>query len=198
MDSIVVQGLFDLSKDKVYVIVDNKRHEVGKFEISKGNYYAKIEGKETITFGGQLEIEDWLNDHAYALATDSWRWYEYNPNPEGKITGDCTIRAYCAAEHMEWGDAYDLACATGKEMSLMPNENKVVKRILTEKLDYDYCKQDKEKKDQTVKEFAIEHDKGTFLLSVARHLVTVIDGEYWDSWDSGDKKVKGWYYKKTK
>jgi hypothetical protein len=33
------------------------------------------------------------------------------------------------------------------------------------------------------------HPYGTYVLHIRGHVVTVKDGEYWDSWNSGKKKV---------
>ena len=50
----------------------------------------------------------------------------------------------------------------------------------------------------TVKDFCEEHPKGKYLLKlddfIAGHVVTVVDGDYYDSWDSGDEVVD-YYYK---
>jgi len=36
--------------------------------------------------------------------------------------------------------------------------------------------------------FAEEHPEGTYILSMpGRHVVTVVDGAYYDSWDSGEE-----------
>ena len=42
------------------------------------------------------------------------------------------------------------------------------------------------------------HPYGTYVLGVRQHAVTVKNGEYWDSWDSGDKKVDTVYIVKNK
>ena len=47
----------------------------------------------------------------------------------------------------------------------------------------------------TVKEFAVANPCGTFILKVHGHVVTLVDGLYYDSWDSGDKKVTMYYQK---
>lgn len=43
----------------------------------------------------------------------------------------------------------------------------------------------------TVAGFATEHKKkkkkGAYILKVANHVVAVVDGIYYDTWDSGDK-----------
>ena len=45
----------------------------------------------------------------------------------------------------------------------------------------------------TVNTFAMTHPYGTYIVHIRGHLVTVKNGEYWDSWDSGDKKVDAIY-----
>ena len=39
----------------------------------------------------------------------------------------------------------------------------------------------------TVKQFADEHPKGHYIVFVGQHVVAVIDGDYIDTWDSGDR-----------
>lgn len=39
----------------------------------------------------------------------------------------------------------------------------------------------------TIKEFCKDNPKGKFLLTTGTHVVTVIDGNYYDTWDSGNE-----------
>jgi hypothetical protein len=39
----------------------------------------------------------------------------------------------------------------------------------------------------TVRDFCKDHPVGKFLLAIGKHVVTVIDGDYYDTWDSGDQ-----------
>ena len=48
----------------------------------------------------------------------------------------------------------------------------------------------------TVDSFAKDHPNGSYILSVANHVVAVVDGKYYDTWDSGYKSLYG-YYEKT-
>ena len=50
---IIVNGLFDLSKDKTYVIITENRNEVGPLKIENGEYTVKTKNNaKTITFPG--------------------------------------------------------------------------------------------------------------------------------------------------
>ena len=39
----------------------------------------------------------------------------------------------------------------------------------------------------TVREFARRYPRGTYIIGTGNHAVTVIDGDYYDSWDSGNE-----------
>ena len=39
----------------------------------------------------------------------------------------------------------------------------------------------------TVKDFCREHPKGRYLLVLDNHVVTAVDGDYYDIWDSGNE-----------
>ena len=47
----------------------------------------------------------------------------------------------------------------------------------------------------TVDEFAKDHPNGTYICKVAHHVVAVVDGEYYDTWDSGWRSMYGYYEK---
>ena len=45
----------------------------------------------------------------------------------------------------------------------------------------------------TIRRFADMHPRGIFVLATGTHVVTVIDGDYYDSWDSGNEIVIYYY-----
>ena len=49
----------------------------------------------------------------------------------------------------------------------------------------------------TVKDFCKDHPQGVFVLGTGTHAVAVIDGDYYDAWDSGNK-VPLFYWRKEK
>lgn len=197
--NIKVNGFFKLSDSKNYVILDKHNNEIGTLDVTLEPITA-IFSNDEVAFNTKDELENYFNENGYSLTTDSIRWVEYNPNPQDKKTTDCSIRAYCAAEDIKWEDAYDIACQYGRDNAMMPNDGKNCDAILTEHFGYTYHKfrKDEKENNKTVKDFCINHPEGIYVLSVPSHLVTVIDGEYYDSWDSGKKNVKGYYFKDKK
>ena len=118
----------------------------------------------------------------------------FNPNPCSKNTGDCTVRAICAATGMSWDMAFDELCDKAKEIGEMPSSNNAWGQYLQD-LGFTYrplpntcpfC--------FSVKDFCKENPKGTFILGTGTHAVTAIDGNYYDAWDSGDEIIAYVWY----
>lgn len=119
----------------------------------------------------------------------------YNSNPYGSRVGDCVVRAISTAMNMEWEDVYVDLADKGLMMGDMPSSNHVWGSYL---MDNGYVRKvipctcpDC----YTVKEFCYDNQYGTFILGTGTHAVAVIDGDYYDSWDSGDE-VPIFYFKK--
>ena len=47
----------------------------------------------------------------------------------------------------------------------------------------------------TIKQFAFDHPKGIYVVATGSHVVAVVNGDYYDSWDSGDEIV-AYYFEK--
>ena len=111
----------------------------------------------------------------------------FNPNPLNKNIGDCAIRAFCAATDTDWETAYVKIVLRGFSMRDMPSADDVwgsqlrsegfTHHILPNTCPYCY----------TVRDFCEDRRHGTYVLGTGTHAVAVIDGNYYDSWDSGDK-----------
>lgn len=113
----------------------------------------------------------------------------YNPNPRRKSVGDCTVRAIAKALEQDWETTYIGLALQGLLIGDMPNADTVwgaylrrngfQRRLLPDSLPEFY----------TVSDFAQDNPKGTFVLSMpGNHVVTVIDGNWLDSWDSGNEE----------
>lgn len=121
----------------------------------------------------------------------------YNPNPTKKDDrADCVVRAMCKALDKNWDEAYIELCKLGLELKAMPNDNMTWKEYLERNGFVKHSiKVVKGSRRPTVQSFAKDHKKGTFVLNVANHIVTVVDGYYYDTWDSGEKSLYGFYEK---
>lgn len=122
-------------------------------------------------------------------------WHRFNPNPRGSSVGDCVVRAVAAATGQSWEQAYIALALTGYALGDMPSANRTwgaylqkqgYKRRMVE-ADCATC--------YTVADFAREYPHGVYVLGCSGHVLTVIDGEWWDSWDSGAECPIYYWYK---
>lgn len=112
-------------------------------------------------------------------------WIRYNPNPLGLNVGDCTVRSICAATGMDWNTAHKALCDLSGDMADMPSADRVWWAFLeqigfTRKRMIDRCPDC-----YTVADFARDHPRGVYILGPHEHAVACINGNWWDSWDSG-------------
>ena len=117
------------------------------------------------------------------------RWQYYNPNPKELVTGDCTMRALCKALDKEWDDVYIMTSAIGQIMKEMPSANRVWGAVLK---DNGFARRDALDvlpPKFTVKDFCDAFPDGVYVLGLDGHVVTVIDGIYYDTWDSGNMRI---------
>lgn len=120
-----------------------------------------------------------------------------NLNPVGKKVGDCTIRALSMATGKSWDIVYMDLCEIGFDLKCMPNDDEVLKVFLERnKFERVSIKVTKGSKRPTVQSFTSEHKDGVYILRVANHVVTVKDGLYHDTWDSGTCSVYSYWIKK--
>jgi len=118
----------------------------------------------------------------------------YNTNPSGKRVGDCAVRAISKALNLTWEDAYLSLVTEGLRFHDMPSSN-YVWGMLLHRYGFEqhlmpscpFCK--------TVSEFTEDHPEGIYVLATDNHVVTAIDGDYFDSWDSGDEIVNYYWSK---
>lgn len=118
-----------------------------------------------------------------------------NPNPNGQFVGDCVIRALSIALNQTWDEVYLELSTYGFLLRDMPSSNRVWSEFLREQgfksnvitNTCPYC--------YTVKDFCRDYPQGVYVLATGTHVVTVIDGNYHDAWDSGDE-VPIYYFTK--
>ena len=121
------------------------------------------------------------------------KFVPYNPNPTKKNVGDCTVRAISKATNQSWEQTYIELALRGFMMGDMPSANAVwgadlkrhgyIRRIIPENYPDFY----------TVRNFADDHPNGTYILALSGHVVCIIDGVLYDSWDSsGEIPIYFW------
>ena len=120
-------------------------------------------------------------------------WKYYCPG-KYKNEGDCTVRALCKALGIDWLSAYDLLVSKGRDMQRMPDSIETIKGVLSD-FDFVYTglKIERGKRRPTVADFASAHPTGRYVLSVASHMVTVINGDWYDTWDCGGRCVYSYW-----
>lgn len=116
-------------------------------------------------------------------------WKVYQPNPMKINTGDCVIRAISAATGWNWYETYDELCERGREAADLPNADRVWWSLL---YDLGFQKRDVPTACPnciTVRKFAKENPHGIYIVGPKEHAVAIIDGNWYDSWNSGDNVV---------
>lgn len=124
--------------------------------------------------------------------------YRYlNLNPDNIDTQDCVVRAISLLLGKDWEEVYLGICAEGLLQKKMPMTDTVWGDYLRKKGYYltrlpTHCPVC-----YSVNDFAIDHPYGRFLLKVDEHVVTVVNGYYYDTWDSGQQIALYYWRKET-
>ena len=111
-------------------------------------------------------------------------WRQFNNNPVSRNVGDCSVRAVSVALGVDWETAFALITQNAFQMADMPSSNAVIGSVLRQhgfrrSIIPNSCPDC-----YTVEQFAEDHPRGVYVLGTGSHVVTVKDGEIWDSWDS--------------
>ena len=126
----------------------------------------------------------------------SYKYYQPNSKDLKDKYGDCVIRALTKALNMEWLQVFDEIQPISRELQVPFNCRPCYEKYVENKgFKYYGVSNKKGAKRPTVEMFTKEHKVGTYILRVAHHLVTVVDGVYYDTWDSGKCCLYG-YWKK--
>lgn len=119
----------------------------------------------------------------------------YNINPDDKLVGDCTVRAISLLTDQKWEETYVALAAYGFEEHDMPSSNVVWSKYL---IDLGYTRKQIPNTCPvcyTVKDFCDDFPIGKYMLSTGSHVVAVIDGNYYDNWNSGDEIPTSYWFK---
>ena len=114
-------------------------------------------------------------------------WIPYNANPAGRNVGDCTVRAISKALGEDWEKCYSGMAVQGFVLCDMPSANHVWGAYLRSRGFHRHIIPDECPDCYTVRDFCRDHPEGMFILALSGHVVAVQDGDYYDTWDSGNE-----------
>ena len=121
-----------------------------------------------------------------------------NPNPQGLFVGDCVVRAIAIATNRRWYDVFADLSVKALELSDMPSSNRVWAEYLKDEGWTRHIVPDTCPGCYTIADFAGEHFKGTYIVGTGTHVVAVIHGDVFDTWDSSAEYPLFYFTKEEK
>jgi hypothetical protein len=121
---------------------------------------------------------------------------QYNANPNNNLVGDCVIRSIATVLNKPWEDVYAGIVLQGFIMHDMPSSNSVWKAYLNK---YGYTRHiipNTCPDCYTVKDFCKDNPVGNFVLGTGTHAIAIKDGNYIDTWDSGNE-IPIYYFERS-
>ena len=112
-------------------------------------------------------------------------YQHYQPNPKGVNTDDCVIRALTKALDVDWDTASVYAIVQQIRDSDLYVKNYVWGNLLLRNGFTKHHLPDTCPDCFTVEDFAREHPQGLYILGTGEHTVAVVDGDWYDTFDSG-------------
>lgn len=114
-------------------------------------------------------------------------YVKYNANPYGRRTSDCVIRAIAVLTGRSWDETYIDIFNWGFMLKDMPSVNNLWGSYLRSIGFRKFILPDNCPDCYTVSQFCDDHPIGRYLLATGTHVIAVINGNYYDTWDSGDE-----------
>ena len=118
----------------------------------------------------------------------------YNPNSQRKSNGDCVVRALTKVLDSSWDRVFVELMVYGLMLSNMPSDSEVWGELLRDKGFERLTIPNTCPKCYTISKFCQDNPTGTFVLVTDTHVVAVINGDYFDTWDSGEE-VPSYYWR---
>lgn len=122
----------------------------------------------------------------------------YNPNPKGKLVGDCVKRCLTKATGEDYMSIQRQLNAIHRELGTRTYQDKRVYKAFVERRDYRKISFPAKRGEPrtTVRDVAEMQARNAdglkdynIVCNCAHHLVCVSEGQYWDTWNSGNKCV---------
>lgn len=114
-------------------------------------------------------------------------WIMYNPNPVGAKVADCSVRAVAKALNTDWETAYAQIAKNGFLMGDIIASNNVWGSVLRQNGFKRYIIPNTCPDCYTIDDFCKDHPRGIYVLGTSNHVVTAVDGNIYDTWDSSNE-----------
>lgn len=120
-------------------------------------------------------------------------WIYANPNPCRAEEPDCVVRAIAVATGQTWDQVHAALCRMSREYCTMPSVNWLWGMYLRKKGFERFLLPEECPECISVRTFCRMYPEGTYVIGTGTHAVAVMDGNYYDAWDSGDETPSYFY-----
>lgn len=134
------------------------------------------------------------------MGNKAYKYYQPNEKDLKDRQGDCAIRAMTKFFGISWREAFDRLVDYARESQTMINSLTNIRAYMEDHgIPYESIYEPKARKKTTVSMFVKDHKQGMYILYVRSgyqtHLVAVQNGQYFDTWNCGNKIVYGYWSK---
>lgn len=130
------------------------------------------------------------------MTSKHYKYFQPNDKDKKDDQSDCVIRALCKVMNKTWLEVFDELLPIARELQCMLNSKPCYETfLLNRSFVYQEISNKKGIKLPTVDSFTKDHKDGVYVLRLAHHIIASVDCYYYDTWDSGDCCVYG-YWKK--
>jgi hypothetical protein len=121
-------------------------------------------------------------------------WMRCNVNPAHKDVPDCVIRAVAVALNLPWIQVSDELYDVARSEYSVTCDDHVWGKYLYMKGFIPFLLPETCPECITIEQFTRMYPKGIYIIGTGSHAVAVIDGDYYDSWDSG-KEIPSFFWR---
>ena len=114
-------------------------------------------------------------------------WIRANPNPGGRHVPDCVIRAVCIALNKSWLETSDELYEVARHDYSVTSDDRVWGHYLWLLGFEPFLLPESCPDCVTIDEFCRYFPRGIYIIGTGSHAVAIIDGNYYDTWDSGNE-----------
>lgn len=120
-------------------------------------------------------------------------WIYANPNPCRQEEPDCVVRAIAIATDQSWQKVHRDLCQLSYDKCTMPSVNWLWGLYLKRKGFERFLLPESCPACVTVKDFAKRYPEGTYVVGTGTHAVAIINGNWYDAWNSADETLTFFY-----